>query len=325
MRRSAHWTRFAGLETVHRYLATAIDSTSLVFNAILLYLILYHSRFYMKEFKWIFMMTCVGDTLLSIVVLLGQPYIMFDGRRNGGFMFIVSNGPFSRRSPTVDHIASTAFCSMLHVNIVIVVCQFVWRNSLICGEESLIHVTKKKALFPIAWCLVQLATAAWCWTVDQDEIREEGLYLLRKNGWEFDNDAAPYPGMTPGRGFKTIAHHVFYLSSTILGYCVIVWCQVRAITFISQRGVAAHRKTRKAHSEINRALIALAISPLCSLVPTALMIGSNALQIPLGPVSAYISLGMTIITLANPLVTVYFVKPYRDGLLCLLRLRDKNQ
>lgn len=55
------------------------------------------------------------------------------------------------------------------------------------------------------------------------------------------------------------------------------------------------------------------------------MIGSNALQTPLGPSSAFISLGMTIVTLANPLVTVYFVKPYREGLKSLLRLNRRVQ
>lgn len=54
------------------------------------------------------------------------------------------------------------------------------------------------------------------------------------------------------------------------------------------------------------------------------MIGSNALQISLGhTVSAYLSLGMTVITLANPIVTMYFVRPYREGLLYMLHIRKK--
>ena len=36
--------------------------------------------------------------------------------------------------------------------------------------------------------------------------------------------------------------------------------------------------------------------------------------------SVYSSLGMTIITLLNPIVTVYFVRSYRRGLLRILRL-----
>ncbi|KAH7696974.1 hypothetical protein AAVH_35945, partial [Aphelenchoides avenae] len=68
-----------------------------------------------------------------------------------------------------------------------------------------------------------------------------------------------------------------------------------------------------------------AITPLCSFIPTALMIASGALQIPLGSASAYMSLGMTTITLANPLVTMYFIRPYRNGLLRLLRLKRKNR
>ncbi|KAH7721300.1 hypothetical protein AAVH_11263, partial [Aphelenchoides avenae] len=69
-----------------------------------------------------------------------------------------------------------------------------------------------------------------------------------------------------------------------------------------------------------------ALTPLCSIIPSAIMVGSNALQIPLPlghTVSAYLSLGMTVITLANPIVTMYFVKPYRQGLMCLLGIRKK--
>lgn len=50
-----------------------IDVTSLLFNAVLFYLIVNHSKFCIKQFKWVFMMTCVGDTLLTLVVLVGQP------------------------------------------------------------------------------------------------------------------------------------------------------------------------------------------------------------------------------------------------------------
>ncbi|KAH7707757.1 hypothetical protein AAVH_25000, partial [Aphelenchoides avenae] len=67
-----------------------------------------------------------------------------------------------------------------------------------------------------------------------------------------------------------------------------------------------------------------ALTPLCSIIPSAIMVGSNALQIPLGhTVSAYLSLGMTVITLANPIVTMYFVKPYRQGLWYLLGVRKR--
>lgn len=43
-----------GIDAVHHYLATTIDSASLLLDAILPYLILNHSHFSIKEFKWLF-------------------------------------------------------------------------------------------------------------------------------------------------------------------------------------------------------------------------------------------------------------------------------
>lgn len=54
------------------------------------------------------------------------------------------------------------------------------------------------------------------------------------------------------------------------------------------------------------------------------MIGSEWLEIPIGlHVSAFLSLGMTLLTLTNPLVAMIFVRPYRLGLLKLLGIRSK--
>lgn len=114
-------------------------------------------------------------------------------------------------------------------------------------------------------------------TIDQDRIRSEGLELLRKNGWEFPNSSAPFPSMSPGVstqpsrsehsdfvqfGFKTLAHHVFYLSSTLIGYCIIAWSQFRVMSYINLSDInlpreALHSKTRRANAEVNRALVAL--------------------------------------------------------------------
>lgn len=101
-------------------------------------------------------------------------YILFEG----GYMFLVPNGPLSGLSPAVDHVGMTLFCIMLHTNIVLVVCQFVWRNSLVCAEKrylalgradfimhsfSLIRVRRSFAVVPIVWCFPQVVTAVFCW------------------------------------------------------------------------------------------------------------------------------------------------------------------
>lgn len=51
------------------------------------------------------------------------------------------------------------------------------------------------------------------------------------------------------------------------------------------------------------------------------MMSATVVEINLGPITAYLSIGMTIITLANPTTAIYFIRPYREGLLETLRIR----
>ncbi|KAH7695950.1 hypothetical protein AAVH_36984, partial [Aphelenchoides avenae] len=63
-----------------------------------------------------------------------------------------------------------------------------------------------------------------------------------------------------------------------------------------------------------------AVTPIGGVVPTAALIACISLQIYNGPFSAYTSVGMSFITLVNPIVTIACVRTYREGLLDLLRL-----
>ncbi|KAH7706313.1 hypothetical protein AAVH_26456, partial [Aphelenchoides avenae] len=65
-------------------------------------------------------------------------YLVF----GGGYMFLVSNGYFAGQSGFVDRVSMAVFCALLHVNIIIVVMQFVWRNSITCGNMAFTRVTK---------------------------------------------------------------------------------------------------------------------------------------------------------------------------------------
>ncbi|KAH7697001.1 hypothetical protein AAVH_35919, partial [Aphelenchoides avenae] len=256
-------------------------------------------------------------------------YILFAGGfLEKGYMFLVPNGLIAGLSPMLDHVAMTVFCISLHTNIVLVVCQFVWRNSLICQDKSFIRVRKITALLPVIWCIPQVITATWCWIIDHDEeLNRIGIEILSENGWHFENGTRPpYPSLTPGAGLKTRLHHAFYLISSLLGYGIIINCQIGVLKFLRELGVPSNHKTQRAHTEVNRALIALAMTPMVSVAPVTTVIVSNMLEIPLGgAVSAYLSIAVPIITLANPLVTIGFIRPYREGLLHLLRIRDKNK
>ena len=68
------------------------------------------------------------------------------------------------------------------------------------------------------------------------------------------------------------------------------------------------------------------MTPMVSVAPVTTVIISNLIQVPLGmAISAYLSIAVPIITLANPLVTIGFIRPYREGMLHMLRIRNKNK
>lgn len=74
------WSSFLDSIRVHRYLSTVFETVALLANMILFYLIQANPSFSIRQFKSVFMLTCVGDTLLSVLVLFGQPVSTPHGR-----------------------------------------------------------------------------------------------------------------------------------------------------------------------------------------------------------------------------------------------------
>ncbi|KAH7702943.1 hypothetical protein AAVH_29893 [Aphelenchoides avenae] len=80
--------------------------------------------------------------------------------------------------------------------------------------------------------------------------------------------------------------------------------------------MALTNQTKEMHKEINRALLALAAAPLFTLIgPVWFFLFCIATQASPGPISAFMACSLTLITIANPLTTLYFVKPYRYALM----------
>lgn len=52
------------------------------------------------------------------------------------------------------------------------------------------------------------------------------------------------------------------------------------------------------------------------------MVGASALGTVLGPVTAFFTIGMTVITLVNPIATILLVRPYRSAVGRMLGIRD---
>ncbi|KAH7717739.1 hypothetical protein AAVH_14813 [Aphelenchoides avenae] len=112
------------------------------------------------------------------------------------------------------------------------------------------------------------------------------------------------------------------MSSPIVGYVIIIACHIAVARFIRRHGAPSHKITARANKEVNRALIALALTPIVSLTSTATIIGSEWLEIPVGlHLSGFLSLAMTLLAFTNPLVTILCVYSYRKGFMSLVSWR----
>lgn len=56
---------------------------------------------------------------------------------------------------------------------------------------------------------------------------------------------------------RTKMHHAMYMISTVGGYSIVVWCQYKIFAYLKSHGKSMHERTRRAHAEVNRALIIL--------------------------------------------------------------------
>ncbi|KAI1700586.1 serpentine type 7TM GPCR chemoreceptor srd domain-containing protein [Ditylenchus destructor] len=198
---------------------------------------------------------------------------------------------------------------------------FVYRYRTVCGQNGDIPFIFKNLklvyAFAVFYCLLQSSNAFFCSAVGQtEELRQIGLQILDRYNWGYNHSAPPFPALSYATEPKNILHHVIYVGSLTVGYTIIIWCQGQIMTFMNKHGKSVHANTRRMHAEVNRALVALAITPSIALiVPVAIMMASLVFQITLGSVSAFVSTCLSIITVANPLTTIYFVRPFRQAVL----------
>ncbi|KAH7710132.1 7TM GPCR protein [Aphelenchoides avenae] len=80
--------------------------------------------------------------------------------------------------------------------------------------------------------------------------------------------------------------------------------------------------TRKMHRDFHRTLLAMAICPLFTTTAPLLYFSvTTFLAFPLGPISAFVEMAVTSITVFNPLTTICFMRCYRSAALRMLRCR----
>ncbi|KAH7693372.1 7TM GPCR protein, partial [Aphelenchoides avenae] len=300
------------LRAVHHGVDATVSGTSLFLNVGLLYLILTKSVFKVKAFKRIFLMTCICDICLGCSVFFGSPAIFM----SDGYMILVANGFFANHWELLDRVCLAVYCATLHTNIVCVTVQFVYRYQILCCQ----HEPKKRGymlvVWPLVWCSIQMATAFWCFVApDTPVARKEALDFFDKIGFHYDNGTTPFPSVSHLTELRTQMHHTMYMISTVGGYSIVVWCQYKIFAYLKSHGKSMHERTRRAHAEVNRALIILAITPLISSIgPTAVIVLMLILQLQPGPYAVAITLCMSMITLVNPVTIVYFVRPFRRAI-----------
>lgn len=109
---------------------------------------------------------------------------------------------------------------------------------------------------------------------------------------------------------------MFVLAGWIV--CVsVVFCEYKVIKKLRPTETYAMREsTRRMHSDLNRALVALAFAPLfCTCIPVAFFFTTTISGLNPGPISVAMISQCSWIAVVNPITTTLFVRPYRRAVL----------
>ncbi|KAH7707288.1 hypothetical protein AAVH_25477 [Aphelenchoides avenae] len=240
------------------------------------------------------------------------------------YFILVANGPLSGRNEFFDILSASIYCGSIHTHQVMVVCQFIWRYQMICKADGAKKPFVKTwwVLIPIAWCFAQAFNTFYLFALTNQPgtVTRKGRQILERTGWEPGTQA--FPGMghrefeAKQRFRATFTRRCTMASIVTLcgGYVVIIWCQYKIIKFFRRSGTSYLESTRRIHAEVNRAMVALAVTPLLtSMGPTLILLTCMIVDFSAGPITVYMSVGMSLIVLVNPTTTIYFVRQYRKA------------
>ncbi|KAH7703973.1 hypothetical protein AAVH_28845 [Aphelenchoides avenae] len=102
----------------------------------------------------------------------------------------------------------------------------------------------------------------------------------------------------------TALHHILYLITLSVGYGLVVWCQYKIIKHMDCHGESIRESTRRIR----------AITPLLtSMGPAFILVLAMVIDYSPGVITVYLSVGMSMITMVNPITNIYFVRPYRNA------------
>ncbi|KAI1698170.1 serpentine type 7TM GPCR chemoreceptor str domain-containing protein [Ditylenchus destructor] len=121
-----------GIDEVHHAMEGTVNTSSILFNVYLLYLIKYHSAFGVKLYQYLLTIDALLDLALSVSAFIAQPVVI----TANGYSTMISNGFFAGRSASFDSFAVMVYLTILHTNIIWIPVQFVYRYLLLCKAKE---------------------------------------------------------------------------------------------------------------------------------------------------------------------------------------------
>lgn len=114
----------------------------------------------------------------------------------------------------------------------------------------------------------------------------------------------------------TTIHGAVNVVTLSVGFLCIGWSEYKIMCHLRQFKSIMSSSALKRQRELHYALIAMAVSPLVStVIPSSVFLAAAIFGIPLGEYSAFLTIMVSLISLANPITSGYLVKPFRRRVL----------
>ncbi|KAH7710560.1 hypothetical protein AAVH_22152 [Aphelenchoides avenae] len=119
-------------------------------------------------------------------------------------------------------------------------------------------------------------------------------------------------------------HLVVVTLSLAYTYGIVLWTEMQVFKKLRELGPSLHPVTRKMHSDVHKALVALAVGPFFSpMLPTLYFVFVLLFRLDFDTLPAFVTILASMITLINPITTCYFVRPFRRAVAKHLCFDDK--
>ncbi|KAI1703772.1 serpentine type 7TM GPCR chemoreceptor str domain-containing protein [Ditylenchus destructor] len=294
----------------HHSVDTTVNTLSILFNCYLLYLIKYHSTFGVKMYQYMLAVDASLDLCLSVATLLAQT-IPLTGNQH---YVILSNGFFANQSPTLDSFLLMVFCFFLHLNIIWIPIQFVYRYLLLCKENiCLKKASTLIAAIAIGYSALMLALIVYFFEV-RTELQSIGQNILELNGWDKSDITKKFLVVHHVADWRTLLWISLWTFSSWSSILIVIWCERGIVKNINQLGNPTTANSQRMHKEFHRALLAMAICPLVTTaVPVFYFCFTIAIGICPGQISVIMAIVLTSITIVNPLTTIVCFRSYRQA------------